>query len=200
MAELHGGRITAVATHHAAAIGAGVQGACGDILITGTARIVKALGGNPGADIGACLFGGCGKVLVSGGASIGTARLQTRPGVSLQTGEDDVTLPQFRLSVRSLGLDGLGLLTQEDAQAAGAAIDADRRWVAQIQTAYSALYRRLEEGAGRRRRGFAGRLVRDAGMAGELLRDVSRSIPRPSSQAMRTHGGDGGRDVRQLLW
>lgn len=197
---IQGGRITAVATHHAAAIGAGVQGACGDILITGTARIVKALGGNPGADIGACLFGGCGKVLVSGGASIGTARLQTRPGVSLQTGEDDVTLPQFRLSVRSLGLDGLGLLTQEDAQAAGAAIDADRRWVAQIQTAYSALYRRLEEGAGRRRRGFAGRLVRDAGMAGELLRDVSRSIPRPSSQAMRTHGGDGGRDVRQLLW
>ena len=197
---IQGGRITAVATHHAAAIGAGVQGACGDILITGTARIVKALGGNPGADIGACLFGGCGKVLVSGGASIGTARLQTRPGVSLQTGEDDVTLPQFRLSVRSLGLDGLGVLTQEDAQAAGAAIDADRRWVAQIQTAYSALYRRLEEGAGRRRRGFAGRLVRDAGMAGELLRDVSRSIPRPSSQAMRTHGGDGGRDVRQLLW
>ena len=196
---IQGGRITAVATHHAAAIGAGVQGACGDILITGTARIIKALGGDPGADIGACLFGGCGKVLVSGGASIGTARLQTRPGVSLQTGEDDVTLPQFRLSVRSLGLDGLDLLTREDARAAGAAIDADRRWVAQIQTAYSALHRRLEEGADRRRRGFGGGLVRDAGMAGELLRDVSQSIPRPSSQAMRTHGGDGGGDVRQLL-
>ena len=49
-------------------------GPCGDILITGSARIQKALGGDPGADIGACLFGGCGKVQITGGADIGRAR------------------------------------------------------------------------------------------------------------------------------
>ena len=41
--------------------------------------------------------------------------------------------------------------------------------------------------------------VRDDGAAGTLLEDARRSIPLPSSQAMRTHGKRGKDDVRQLF-
>ena len=37
-----------------------IQGACGDIVITGSARVAKAQGGGPDGDIGGCLFGNCG--------------------------------------------------------------------------------------------------------------------------------------------
>ena len=202
--RIRGGSITAQAAGHAAAIGAGVQGSCGDIFISGAAKIQKALGGDPGADIGACLFGGCGKVQISGGADIGKARLWTRSGIPLQMGAETVTLPQFRLSSRALGLDRLSLAKREAALAAQTAIERDRRWVAQIQSAYHVLYHRLE-------RSFSGLLgvqqylggaqdpVRDTGSAGTLLADTRRSIPLPSSQAMRTHGKRGKEDVRQLL-
>ncbi len=183
--SIRGGKITAVATDHAAAIGAGVQGACGDILITGTARVLKALGGNPGADIGACLFGGCGKVLVSGAADIGGAKLRTKAGVSLQMGEDAVTLPQFRLSSRALQLDKLRVTTQEAARAAQAAIDTDRRWVGQVQNAYGTFYTRLEKSF-RSLRSFHAHSggsegpLRDAAAAGSLLADTRQSIPSQS--------------------
>lgn len=202
--SIRGGSVTAQAAGHAAAIGAGVQGGCGDILISGAARIQKALGGDPGADIGACLFGGCGKVQITGGADIGRARLWVRSGIPLQMGTETVTLPQFRLSSRALGLDQLSLMKKEAAQAAQAAIERDRRWVSQIQSAYHVLYHRLE-------RSFSGLLgvqryldgaegpVRDTGEAGALLADTRQSIPLPSSQAMRTHGKRGTEDVRQLL-
>ena len=202
--RIQGGSVTARAVGHAAAIGAGVQGSCGNILISDAARIQKALGGDPGADIGACLFGSCGKVEISGGADIGKARLWTRSGVPLQMGVELVTLPQFRLSSRALGLDRLSLAKKEAAQAAQAAIERDRRWVSQIQSAYHVLYHRLE-------RNFSGLLgaqqylsgaespVRDTGAAGTLLADTRRSISRPSSQALRTHGKRGKEDVRQLL-
>lgn len=199
---IRGGAITATAVQHAAAIGAGVQGESGDILITGSARITKAQGGNPGADIGACLFGNCGKVLISGGADIGSARLWTRSGISLQMGEDTVTLPQFRLSSRALRLRKLRISTREAAQAAMVTVDVDRRWVAQIQAAYNTLYTQLT------RSGFAGGPgpagqsddpVRDAGAAGVLLKDMGDSIPLPSSQALHTHSRRSKEDVRQLL-
>ena len=202
--RIRGGSVTAQAAGHAAAIGAGVQGNCGDILISGAARIQKALGGDPGADIGACLFGGCGRVQISGGADIGRARLWTRSGIPLQMGAETVTLPQFRLSSRALGLDRLSLAKREAAQAAQAAIERDRRWVSQIQSAYHVLYHRLE-------RSFSGLLgvqqylngaqgpVRDTEAAGTLLADTRHSIPLPASQAMRTHGKRGKEDVRQLL-
>ncbi len=199
--SIHGGKVTAIAVYHAAAIGAGLQGQCGNILITGTARIVKALGGDPGADIGACLFGACGKVNISGGANIGSAQLWTRTGIALQTGDGTVTLPQFRLSAKSLGLDKLNILTRESAQTARAAIDRDRRWVSQIQTAYSALYSRLERGGG----GFwydktqGLNRIRDFTEASSLFQDVRQSIPLPSSQAMQTHSRQGTGDVRRLL-
>lgn len=119
-------------------------------------------------------------------------------------GVELVTLPQFRLSSRALGLDRLSLAKKEAAQAAQAAIERDRRWVSQIQSAYHVLYHRLE-------RNFSGLLgaqqylsgaespVRDTGAAGTLLADTRQSISRPSSQALRTHGKRGKEDVRQLL-
>lgn len=201
--RIQGGTVSAAALGHAAAIGAGVRGACGDIAITGTARIVKALGGDPGADIGACLFGGCGEVQISGAADIGRARLWTRTGVSLRMGEETVTLPQFRLSSRALGLDQLSLATKEAAKAAQAVIDADRRRVAQIQTAYGVLYDRLERNAcalrGVQRYFRETGLVRDAGAAGTLLEDARRSIPLSSGQAALSHGKRGKDDVRRLF-
>ena len=201
---IRGGSVTALAVGHAAAIGAGVRGPCGDILITGAARVQKALGGDPGADIGACLFGGCGAVQITGGADIGRARLWTRAGVPLQMGAETVTLPQFRLSSRALGLDQVSLTTREAVQAAQAIVERDRRWVAQIQNAYNVLYHRLERswngllGVQQYLSGSGGPL-RDAGKAGTLLEDARRSISRPSSQAMRTHGKRGKDDVRHLF-
>ncbi len=197
--RIRGGTVTASAANHAAAIGAGILGDSGDIRIDGTARIAKALGGDPGADIGACLFGGCGDVFISRGADIGSARLWARPGISLQMGEDAVTLPQFRLSSRALQLNRLCVSTREEARAARITIDADRRWVSQIQTAYSALYNRLEQSFG----GIPGAgekaPVRDAASASTLLEDTRQSILLQSSQAMSTHSRRDAGDVRQLL-
>lgn len=197
--RIRGGAVTALASGHAAAIGAGVQGNCGDIFITGTARILKAQGGDPGADIGACLFGSCGKVQISGGADIGRARLSERKGVALQMGEESVTLPQFRLSSKALGLDRLSVATREAAKAAQAAIEADRRWVAQIQEAYSALYNRLEQTSLLGVRRYINGMVRDPGDAGALLRDTRDSLSLPWAQALLTHGRSEGVDVRRLF-
>ena len=198
--SIRGGSITAAAVYHAAAIGAGVQGECGDILITGTARIVKALGGNPGADIGACLFGGCGSVVISGAADIGGARLWTRPGISLRMGEDTVTLPQFRLSSAALRLNRLRVSTREDARAAKPVIEAGQRLISRIQMAYSSLYAQLEQNSTaiysvQRYFTPAEGLVRDTDEAGSLLDGILLH----SSQAIRTHNKRGAEDPRQFL-
>ena len=202
--SIHGGTITAEAVHHAAAIGAGVQGECGDILITGTARIEKALGGDPGADIGACLFGGCGKVLISGDADIGGARLWTQGGIPLRMGEDTVTLPRFRLSARTLRLDQVSVATEEAARDAEEIIDADRRWVSQIQTAYSALHSQLEQSFAHLYSVYqyvntTEEAVRDPEKANDLLNDMRLSILRQSCEAMCLHNKRGLEDVSQLL-
>lgn len=200
--SIQGGRITASAVYHAAAIGAGVQGECGDIRITGRARIVKALGGDPGADIGACLFGGCGEVVISGSADIGGAQLRRGTGVALPMGEDTITLPQFRLSARALGLDRLSVSDRTRAREARAALDTDCRLVSRIQMAYSALYSRLEESSGALysvQWYFNPGLVRDTGAASTLLADMRQSIRRQPDQALKTHSKKGLEDVRQLL-
>ena len=202
--RIRGGTIAAVALCHAAAIGAGVQGESGNILIAAAARIIKAQGGDPGADIGSCLFGGCGEVQVAVGADLGGAKLRPRMGISLRMGEEAVTLPQFRLSVRSLQLDGICISTRERARAAGAVINADRRWVAQLQTAYGALYSRLEQSRTGlesvcRHIGAAGSAVRTTDEAGALLEDMRQSILLPSSQAVRTHSKRSLEDARHLL-
>ena len=198
--SIRGGTISAAAADQAAAIGAGVRGACGDILITGTARILKALGGNPGADIGACLFGGCGQVLISGGADIGSARPWTRTGISLEMGADTATLPQFRLSAKSLRLDGLSVATREQARAARRTVELDRRWVSRIQDAYGALYGQLEQS-------FSGLYgsqpegpVRDSVSAGALVTDMRQSILRESARVIRAHSRRTKECVWLLLW
>lgn len=198
--SIRGGTVSASAADQAAAIGAGVRGDCGDILITGTARIVKALGGNPGADIGACLFGGCGQVLISGGADIGSAKPWTRTGISLEMGAGTATLPQFRLSVKSLRLDGLSVSTREQARAARRTVELDRRWVSRIQDAYGALYGQLEQSF----RGLCGGQpegpVRDSASAGALVTDMRQSILQESAHVIRTHSRRTKECVWQLLW
>lgn len=197
--SIRGGRITACAADHAAAIGAGLRGACGDITITGTARIVKALGGNPGEDIGACLFGGCGKVFVSGGADIGRAKLCTGAGIPLKTAMGCVTLPQFRLSSRALQLERLCVSAREQARAAGLTVKAGRRWVAQIQTAYNALDSRLDRSLGGL---YSFRdYVSEAGTqdTAALLREIKQLIRLQPSQALETHRKGEAEEVRPLL-
>lgn len=203
--SIRGGTISAAAVYHAAAIGAGVQGESGNIFISGTARIVQALGGNPGADIGACLFGGCGEVRISGGANIGRAKLSPHRGVALQAGEATVTLPQFRLSSRALRLHKLDLSTREGAQAAQRTVEADRQWVARIQAAYNALYSRLGQNLSglhsiHRYTGGAEGKVRDTGAASTLLNETRRSILFQSAQTMHAYSKQSGEAVRQLLW
>ncbi len=199
---IRGGCVWAEAASHAAAIGAAVQGTCGDIQIAGTAKIAKAEGGDPGADIGACLFGGCGQVDISGGADIGRAKLRTRSGIPLGTGGESVTLPQFRLSAGALRLDRLLLSTPEQARTAGAVLETGRRWVGQIQSVYSALYVQMEQSASGLRsvqRYISVARVRDASAAGALLEDMRRSILLQPGQAIDTHSGRGAGDVGQLL-
>lgn len=191
---IQGGTVSAVASRHAAAIGAGIRGESGDILITGTARITRASGGDPGADIGASVLGDCGKVLVSGSADTGSAGLWTRSGVSLKAREDAVILPQFRLSSRTLRLDKLRVSTREYAQTAQMAIEAERRWVFQLQAAYSALYGQLTQSIG-----VTEDLVRDTAQANTLLEDMRQAISRPASQALYTHSRPGTENVRRLL-
>ena len=202
--SIQGGSVSATAAFHAAAIGAGIHGDCGDIQIGGTARIVRASGGNPGADIGACLFGGCGEVRISGAADLGSARLSPKTGVRLPMGGDAVTLPQFRLSAQAMQLDRMSVDSRESAREAERTLDADRRWVARIQAAYSALYERLERSRSglysvQRYLNQTGGPVRDSGDALSLLRGVSQSIPQNSAQAMRTHSRRSREDVRHLF-
>lgn len=180
--QLRGGRITARAAGHAADIGSGVQGACGDILITGTAKIVKAAG------IGACPLGGCGRVTVSGGADIGAARITTQADVSPEEAP-----PRLRLTLEGLGLDRLRVRTLEEAQRAVPGVDKALRRLAALRRVYGEVYARAERGGSLGIRPAAGELVRDTGSAGELLDGLKRSAP----QAVKAHGRPG--EAGQLL-
>lgn len=171
--RIQGGTVTAKADAGSAAIGAGIQGACGDISITSFARVVKTRGGGPEGDIGGCLFGSCGKLQVSSGADLGGAKLWNREGLSIQVGEATLTMPKFRMSARTLRLDGLDLSTRETAQAALEVLGAGRRWVGRLQGAYGAMYGQLAQsaGGGRYARQFSG-VVREEGVADLLLHDA----------------------------
>ena len=196
--RIQGGTVTALASCCAAAIGAGIQGACGDIAITGSAKVAKAQGGGPDGDIGGCLFGNCGKVQVDPGLSLGSAKLWTQRGFSLQMGEGSVTLPRFRVTARALRLDGLDVSTRQAAQAALEVLAADRRWVTRLQGAYGAMYGQLAQSFGGMynvHRQFS--VVRDTSEASSLvmdIREVLRLSPRAKFLAQR-----GMEDVGQLL-
>ena len=195
---LRGGKITAAALCHAAAVGAGLRGDCLEIRISGTARIIKALGGNPGADIGGCLFGDCKGVFVSGAADTGRAKIWTPKEERPE--DESMTLPQFRLSTASLGLNRLHLHSPEDVRRAREILKADRVWVAQVQEAYGALYSRLEHnGQSRRERAEAAGLLRETAAAGAVLDLVRQTIHQPSAQALRSHSGQKIDGVQQFF-
>ena len=139
-------------------------------------------------------------MLISGGADIGSAKPWTRTGISLEMGADTATLPQFRLSAKSLRLDGLSVATREQARAARRTVELDRRWVSRIQDAYGALYGQLEQS-------FSGLYgsqpegpVRDSVSAGALVTDMRQSILRESARVIRTHSRRTKECVWQLLW
>ena len=196
--RIQGGTVTAQAACSAAAIGAGIQGACGDILISGTAKVAKAQGGGPDGDIGGCLFGDCGRVRVDAGTDIGSAKLWTHQGISMQVGEGAVTMPKFRVSVKALGLDGLDISTREAAKAAMSVLTTDRRWVTRLQGAYGAMYGQLAQSFGGMynvHRHFS--VVRDNSEASSLvtdIREVLRQSPKAKFLAKR-----GMEDVAYLL-
>lgn len=143
-----------------------------------------------------------GPVTIAGGSVLPLEEEEPEGGVTLRRGEDTATLPQFQLSVRSLGLNGMSLMTREYARDAGAVLEADRRRLDQMQAVYGVLYDWLSQGA----RALPGASlaqdsgpVRSAGQAGALLEDMRRSILLQPSQAMRTHSRRGSEGVGQLL-
>lgn len=182
----------------AAAIGAGIQGACGDIVITGSAKVVKAQGGGPDGDIGGCLFGNCGKVRVSAGTDIGAAKLWTQRGLSMQVGESTVTLPRFRVSTGALHLDELDISTREAAKTAMSVLTSDRRWVTRLQGAYGAMYGQLAQSFGSMysvNRYFS--VVRDTSEASSLVMDIREVLRQsPLAKFLQERGME---DVGQLL-
>lgn len=174
--QISAGKVTAEAAGHAAAIGSGVQGACGDILITGTARVIKA------RDIGACPLGGCGRILVSGGADIGSARLRTQADIAAERSEE--TASPLCLTMEGLGLDRLRVQTLEEANRAKPVIAKALRRIAALRRIYGDMYARAERQAWPP----AGEIVRDTGAAGELLGGLKRA----ASQAVQAHSGQTG--------
>ncbi len=191
------GILTATGGAGSAGIGwdnAGKGGQTGHILIRG------------GAGVGGGARGFMGSVTIIGGmvASTGGKGGGENMGISLQVGEDSMTLPQFRLSARTLRLDRLSVLTRQYAQAAQAAVEADRRWVSRVQEAYGALYGQLEQSYGAlpnvcRYLDEKKRLLRDTDSASTLLEDMRRSLLDQPVQAMRTHNRRGTEDIGQLL-
>lgn len=126
-----------------------------------------------------------------GSSDLGSARTWARMSLFLQLGDDAVILPQFPLSSRTLQLNKLRVTTREYARAARMTIDADRRWVAQVQTAYSSLSNHLEQ--------RANGPVRDNTAASVLLREVARSAPILSDRAMQVRSLRSLEDVNRLL-
>lgn len=111
-----------------------------------------------------------------------------------------MTLPQFRLSTASLGLNRLHLHSPEDVRRAREILRADRVWVAQVQEAYGALYSRLEHnGQSRRERAEAAGLLRETAAAGAVLDLVRQTIHQPSAQALRSHSGQKIDGVQQFF-
>lgn len=180
------GMLTATGGEGGAGIGrdSGSKEQPGPILLQGAAGLsAKELG-----DVRSITMAG-GAVTANGSKKrLGTEKRWMKRSVSLQMGEYTAILPQFRLSSHVLQLNKLRVSTREYAQAAMMTIDADRHWISQIQAAYGALYSQLDDP------------VRDAASAATLLEDVRQSIPRPSSQAMRTQSSGEKNHLRQLLW
>ncbi len=202
-----GGSVSAEAFYHAAAIGAGVQGECGDVLISGNAKILKAKGGDPGADIGACVFGKAGKVRIRGKADIGGSGIKEwkDDGLRLQIGSERLEIPRFSLSARALLLNKLSVSDDEKIFASKGTVSAAARKISRIKAAYNALCNQLErsvENLGSAHEYISAveeLLVRDIKAANELLTEAKRSIVTRSGQAMKSHTDQGSDDVLRLI-
>ncbi len=126
-------------------------------------------------------------------------------GIPLRMGGGTVTLPQFRLSSKILRLDMLRVSSREYAQAAMTIVDADRRWVSQIQSVYRALYSQLDRSAGGCSGGRqaaapeAAAVVRDVISAGTLMEDVKRTIHLQPELASYLHSRRGQAELHRLL-
>lgn len=203
---IRGGLISAAAAYHAAAIGAGVEGECGDILIGGTARILKAQGGTLEADIGSCPFGKCGEIRISAGADIGAAVVRPwKPeGIPLKTGGETVIFPRFVFTPRMFRLRDLDLSSPGSARTAGERAGAASRHVSLLQETYDALYSRLESDFDRlrdaqTRAGSPQPPIRDMDTAGRRLTGAQRAILQKPSQAVCPRGDQEAGDILRLL-
>ena len=138
-------------------------------------------------------------------ATIGTDLEPEDPeGIPLHLGGGAVTLPQFPLSSETLRLELLRVSTQEYAQASVKIVDADRRWVAQIQAVYQALSGQLDRSAG----GFSGGrqadapaagVVRDPASAVTLVDNVRRTVLLQPEIASYIHSRRGRAELHRLL-
>lgn len=187
---IQGGDISATAVYQAAAIGAGVEGECGDVYVSADARILNAQGGDPGYDIGPCRFGKCGQVRVETDEGPGIAvGFPPRGDEPLPDVGEVVRLPRFVITPRMLRLRNLDLSSFEAAWAAEGTINAASRHIQLVEGIYHALGGRVDAPL---------RTVEDAD---ELLGRAQSSIRRTSPEgAMRLHSGRKGREaLLQLL-
>lgn len=192
--RIQGGTITAVAVYHAAAIGAGVEGECGDVYIGPAAHILKAQGGDPETTIGACRFGKCGKVQVEAcGAKDTVAVGLPFDDTPLPQWSDAAELPRFVITPRMLRLRNLDLSTFESAWAAEGTINAASRHIELVEGIYYALSGQLKQGDG-------SSPLRSAADADALLNRAQSSIRQTSPNRVLKRPGRKGREaVLKLL-
>ena len=189
------GTLTATGGAKAVGIGSDSGGRPGHIMIRGGV----AAGGEKPGEAGSVTIAGSSS---TAGSDLGSSKTWARMGVFLQMGADAVILPQFPLSSRTLQLNKLRVSTREYARAARTTIDADRRWVSQIQTAYSGLSSRLErwpDSLDGELLDPAGGPVRDSTAASVLMRQISRSAPILSDRAMQVRSLQSLEEVNRLL-
>ena len=160
-------------------------------MVTGTEK--------PGA-AGSVTIVGRGSREAGSSSDLGSARTWARMSLFLQLGDDAVILPQFPLSSRTLQLNKLRVSTREYARAARMTIDAGRRWVSQLQTAYTGASNRRTQSPGSLNGGVqADGLVRDSTEASILMRAVSRSAPILSDRAMQARSLRSLEEVNRFL-
>lgn len=119
--------------------------------------------------------------------------------LTVQLGEEDVILPRFCLSVRSLGLDEMNLRTRESARLAKSTLETDLRLVSRVQAVYSALSGQLDRNPDRPRAVPKAPLVRDSASAGALLESTKRSILLQPARTIGSHSQRAGEEIEQLL-
>lgn len=138
------------------------------------------------------------------GADIEPEMQEEEEGIPLRMGSGSVTLPQYPLSSDTLRLDMLQVSTQEYARASMKIVDADRRWVAQIQAVYQALSSQLDRSAGgfsggRQADATAGGVVRDPDSAVALVNNVRRTVLLQPEIASYIHSRRGRAELHRLL-